>query len=141
MTGRHRHRRQRLDECATLRELRASLSASRADWLALAAREKKFQAILSETQLPSVQPDATAEQILALLVAEKRIQIIRGFLASTGSVRTAIRNRAASAFFALNKLILKFSTERIAKKFFLSGTEPVPVITDALEVIEKLLSK
>jgi hypothetical protein len=128
-----------------LGELRGSLSSACAEWQALDEKEKKFSVWLPAAQekLRSLEcetpPDASDAVIDELNRLARRVQLARAFDGNVGSVRQVINSRVAGAFFALNKLLLKFNTERFPRQFLLAGTSPTNTIHDALAAIDGLL--
>jgi hypothetical protein len=133
------------DEARQLRDIEKSLTAARDEWFLLDARENKFSGWLpaAAEQLRKLEaetpPDATAEAVDELNRLARRVQLARTFDGNVGSVRQVINGRVAGAFFALNKLVSKFSVERFPRQFLLAGTSPTNAITDALAAIEALL--
>ena len=135
------------DERRQFSDLAKTLETARDSWLALDEKEKKFSVWFpaAAEQLRKLEaetpPDATAEAVDELNRLARRVQLARTFDGSVGSVRQVINNRVAGAFFALNKLLSKFSTGRFPRQFLLAGTSPTVAITDALATVDALLSR
>jgi hypothetical protein len=133
------------DEARQLRDIAKSLTAARDEWTLLDAKEKKLSVWLptATEKLRSLEcetpPDASDAELDELNRLARRVQLARAFDGNVGSVRQVINGRVAGAFFALNKLVLKFNAERFPRQFLLCGTSPTPTINDAIAAIDGLL--
>jgi hypothetical protein len=135
------------DERRRLGDLRSSLASAHAAWTALETREKNFADWMPDataklrTLESTTQPDCDDATIDELNRLARRIQLGRTCESNFGPQRRDINSQIIAAFFALNSLIRKFSTERLPRQFFLSGISPVNIINEALDCIERLLNE